>query len=326
MSDNKWTQANRLTEVIRHEVRREAVGKGLCPSVEVLQKYYPGEFSEIRVGDPVWTVHLEMRTGLDKLATSFRTFASEDAAKDAVKSRPVGRKYGDGIGYPVRFQEFAQNAPTNPNRILSDLFTVFEGHSIDGICYDALSGAGVKTEAGYSTSDAVKEWVGSDTIAWMKEAFGENWSVVAEFEYSINHFPRLSLACLASQLFLAQYVTEDDFSVGYLTKEIQVIAGGTEQAASHSTEIRKKAGQGGARASRDRRQANLETLMQEIEKLADVVGLIGEDLIVAQAFENARTSQPKMPGTKRTLDDYGTTLRSEEPFKSRYEAVFRKNA
>lgn len=96
--------------------------------------------------------------------------------------------------------------------------------------------------------------------------------------------------------------------------------------ASSIASMRKNAGQGGARASRDRRQANLETLMQEIEKLADVVGKIGEDLIVSQAFENARTSQPKMPGTKRTLDDYGTTLRSEEPFKSRYEAVFRKNA
>ena len=66
--------------------------------------------------------------------------------------------------------------------------------------------------------------------------------------------------------------------------------------------------------------------MNEIENLAGVVDLISEGRIVEQAFEAVQEREPNFPKTKKTLDDYGTALRSEEPFKSRYDAVFHKNA
>ncbi len=95
--------------------------------------------------------------------------------------------------------------------------------------------------------------------------------------------------------------------------------------ASTVSTIRKRAGEGGAGASRARRLRNLETLMEAIEAMANVAGIFSEDRIVAQAIETAQARETNMPKSKKTLDEYGTALRCEEPFKSRYEAVFRKN-
>lgn len=149
---------------------------------------------------------------------------------------------------------------------------------------------------------------------------------MGELEYCLNHFPDSSLATLAAKLFAAYFVATNDFAVGYLTKEIEAISGGTEHAAVQSKEAQKKAGEGGARASRERRLTNLETLMQEVEALAGVVGIISEERILQQAQEQASKRSDKMPKSRVTLADYETALRSEQPFKSRYEAVFQKNA
>ncbi|WP_139170547.1 hypothetical protein [Lutimaribacter saemankumensis] len=100
---------------------------------------------------------------------------------------------------------------------------------------------------------------------------------------------------------------------------------GAMQAAVDETRRKARAGAGGGKKSNQRRLENLETLMQEIERLSGVVDLMSEDRIVEQAFEAAQARQPKMPKTKRTLDGYGTALRSEEPFKSRYNKIFRRN-
>jgi hypothetical protein len=130
---------------------------------------------------------------------------------------------------------------------------------------------------------------------------------------------------LSAQLFLAFFITYDDFTVGYLTKEILAIAAGTEELATESIDTRKKAGDGGARASRKRKMANLEVVMQEIEKLSSAAGLVSEERLVAQAFEEAELRQASIPKSRRIRDEYGTTLRSEEPFKSRYRAVFHES-
>ncbi|NOD35604.1 MULTISPECIES: hypothetical protein [unclassified Ruegeria] len=93
-----------------------------------------------------------------------------------------------------------------------------------------------------------------------------------------------------------------------------------------SAKTRLRAGEAGARASRKRRLQNLESLMQQIEELSDAVGLINEERIVEQALEKTVEKRKDFPKSAKTHADYGTALRSEEPFKSRYEAVFKKNA
>ncbi|PHO03015.1 hypothetical protein CSC82_13910 [Rhodobacteraceae bacterium 4F10] len=78
--------------------------------------------------------------------------------------------------------------------------------------------------------------------------------------------------------------------------------------------------------SKQQRIKRLEKVMGEIEKLSNSFPEFSEELIVRQAFDNATSKVSNMPKSKKTLDDYETTLRSDEPFKSRYEAVFGKNA
>ncbi|GAB5437850.1 hypothetical protein [Falsiruegeria mediterranea] len=239
---------------------------------------------------------------------------------------PVGLKYGEGFGFPYRLKELTEKTSTQPINNLSALFGSGDPDAAHFVCYQALAKAGVISENTFQIHPRVLAWVGDEHVAWMQEKFGENWSTVAEFEYCLHHFPRSSLVTLAAELFLAQFITYDDFKAGYLTKEIEAIHGGTEQAAVQSVAIKHRAGKGGARASRDRRLANLESYLQEIEKLASVVGVFSEKRILDQAFESARENNPQMPKSKKSREDYETTLRSEEPFKSRYEAVFRKNA
>ena len=142
----------------------------------------------------------------------------------------------------------------------------------------------------------------------------------------MNCFTIFAHKSLAARIFLARFVTHDDFSAGYWTKEFEAIYGGTERAAVRSTEAHMKAGVAGGEASRARKLEYLEIVMQEIERLSDVASIMSEDRILAQAFENARKRDPSVPKTSKTQFDYEVTLRSDEPFKSRYQSVFGKNA
>ncbi|MGR3551593.1 hypothetical protein [Pseudooceanicola sp.] len=327
MASNKWTKANRLTEVIKHEVRIEKVGEPLGFSRESLAPYGDA-FEHMSDGEKIYTVWMTTRTGLDREVISCTVFLTEEEALHAIRSRPVGTITGDGFGFPLRFKEMIckVRGPFQSQELLSKLFLMQDEEAVHFKCYEALLKAGVINEKNYDISQQVLDWLGEVHVQWMKKEYGENWSCVGELEYCLNHFPDSSLATLAAKLFFAQFVSYDDFSAGYYTKEIEAIAGGTEGAALSTTETRKKAGRAGGQASRERRLANLEIMMQEIEALSRVVGIISEERILQQARESASRRCDTMPKSKSTLADYETALRSEEPFRSRYESVFRKNA
>ncbi|MDG1430999.1 MAG: hypothetical protein P8Q23_05475, partial [Paracoccaceae bacterium] len=225
----------------------------------------------------------------------------------------------------IRFKDFAINCEGKELAMLGAMLLPYEPDDIFHRCYVSLAGAGVITKDSYKTSPAVLEWVGEENIEWMRESFGENWSCVAELEYCVNHFPRSSLASLAAEFMFSHFVVGDDYSCGYLAKQIEAIFGGVEEVAASTLETRKKAGAGGGRFSSERRRENLEVLMQEIEGLASVVEHMSEDAIFEQAFVNAKRRHRSMPATKKSREAYGTALRSEEPFRSRYFSVFRKN-
>lgn len=86
-----------------------------------------------------------------------------------------------------------------------------------------------------------------------------------------------------------------------------------------------RAGRGGAKSSSKKKVERLSVLMDEIEKLSSVVGLMSEDRILSEAFEQATLVRSDMPITQRTRFEYAVELRSVEPFKSRYGVVFRKS-
>lgn len=85
-----------------------------------------------------------------------------------------------------------------------------------------------------------------------------------------------------------------------------------------------KAGLVGGNKSRQRRLDNLEALIVELEAFSDVAGRFPEQALFDQAWANAAASID-LPKSKKSREDYGVQLRSDEPFKSRYDAVFGKN-
>ncbi|WOI55592.1 hypothetical protein [Palleronia sp. LCG004] len=84
-------------------------------------------------------------------------------------------------------------------------------------------------------------------------------------------------------------------------------------------------GKKGADASGRAKKENLDCLMQELEALADVYPQMSEEAIFKQAYANASAVR-RMPKSQKTKDTYGIIIRSEEQYKSRYDAIFRKKA
>ncbi len=325
MTDERWTKANKLTEITKHEVRRLTVGidDELIPKGRVFDD--AGSATELSEGDSVWAVWFEAKTGLDEREFGMAYFASEKAAHDQTRLLPKGTIFGDAAGYPTRIRAFMEDYRGDKRKALSLMFSKGSSERVELICYEALHGAGVLTD--YWTSAHVLDWVGEGDVAWMKSEFGENWSALAEYEYCLHHFPKSSLASLAAHLRLCTYVTLDEFTEGYLARQIEAVYYGTEQVVQSAIKVRKRAGVGGGQASARLRQQRLETFMREIENLADLATRMPEPAIVTQAFANASEKMDKfwkLGGGQ--AEKYAVYLRSEEPFKTRYFSIFAPNA
>lgn len=88
----------------------------------------------------------------------------------------------------------------------------------------------------------------------------------------------------------------------------------------------KKAGTAGGSSSKTKRTKRLEAFMCHIEALAHLTDVMTEDRILAQAWDDASNAGIDMPKTPKVRFDYEVQLRSIEPFKARYQLVFKKTA
>lgn len=86
------------------------------------------------------------------------------------------------------------------------------------------------------------------------------------------------------------------------------------------------AGSGGGKSSNSKRIIRLEAFMKHIEALSALVGLVAEERIFSQAWDNAIEAGEHMPKTAKVRFDYEVQIRSVEPFRSRYQTIFRKDA
>ncbi|WP_170474683.1 hypothetical protein [Ruegeria arenilitoris] len=323
MEDHEcWTKANRSSVVTRTEVSELPDGHPLRPKPEYLT--HPSE-AELQVavskGDTIWRLSVFYRTGFDEENSTNSLHLSQQAAIAAQKEYTVGQHFD-----PVPFLK-PQSDSFDPNELSPEtLISVMgRGEAPYSLVDKALEGADVYDQ-NHRLSEVVLTWLGKRGKASLEEEYGENWGAVAALEYCNKHFDPTSLATIAARVLVGEFVAKSDFDVGYASRELEVLYGGAEAIATSATQTRKRAGAGGGNTSRKRRLENLEAVMKEIEKLAGIVGLVREDRIVEQAFENAKASKSNFPKSKKSEEDYGVALRSDEPFKSRYDAVFRKDA
>lgn len=315
-----WTKPNRKALFCGASVFKVEEGSHPRPKVENLSDAdSPALRSAIAKGYPIWALMVSYREGLSEPGSFIELYASEDEANSASVDYQAAKEI-------------------QPRAFLKNASTTFDAENLSGLTLisvmgmgeppyeallEALAGAGVKDQ-NYQLSTRVRSWIGPTGIAKLKQKFGQNWETVAALEYCNTHFHTSSLATLAARVQVADFVAESSYDAGYASREFQLFFSGAEQVALDAKEMRQLAGEGGGGASRRRRLANLEILMCEIETLSDAVGIISEDRIVSQAIEAAQVDNPTMPKSKRTLDEYGIALRSEEPFLSRYRRVFHK--
>ncbi|MCP3971248.1 MAG: hypothetical protein GY717_13200 [Rhodobacteraceae bacterium] len=92
-----------------------------------------------------------------------------------------------------------------------------------------------------------------------------------------------------------------------------------------STQSDEARGRKGGEASERLKRDNIEAFWAEIEVLGDLFPRMSEQSIFAQAYANAAAKR-KMPKSRKTIENYGVTIRSEQPFKARFDALFRKKA
>ncbi|GAA3868016.1 hypothetical protein [Celeribacter arenosi] len=91
-------------------------------------------------------------------------------------------------------------------------------------------------------------------------------------------------------------------------------------------EAKRKRGAASGQASNNKRAARVAAFWSEIEALADLFPKMTEERIVAQAFENAVANDPDLwRQGKGQMEAYlSDDIRSTEPYKSQYYALFQK--
>lgn len=315
-----WTKANRVAKVTRTSIRDLCDGDFGRPRASDL--VHPSE-SELKQAilnrAPIWRLTVFHRTGFDEEESFDKLHTTREAAEAAQSLYQVNMEIDPLDFMRPKSQDF------DPRELSFETVISVGGRGEPPyfLVYKALNGAGIM-DGKNRTSEHVLSWVGRSGRDELKTQFGENWEAVAELEYCVKHFHPTSLATLAARVLVADFVADRDYDAGYASRELEMLMGGAEQTAIQAAEVRKKAGEGGGKASIARKLECLEVVMQEIELLSETVGLISETRILATAFENASKRHAGMPKSSKTWFEYETTLRSEEPFKSRYEAVFKK--
>ena len=316
-----WTRANRKSKVTRTSIRILPHGDLARPRASDLQQPSESELQQAVLNNaPIWRLSVFYRTGFDEESNFGEMYVSLGAAVEAQLRFPIDAEVEPFDFMRPKSREFDFNELS-----FETLVSIMgRGEPPYFLVYRALQGAGVHGKNN-RLSERVLEWIGAAGKKAIEAEYGENWKAIAALEYCAKHFHPTSLASLAARVQVADSIADYNYDAGYASRELEVLFGGAERVALQSVEARRAAGEGGGKASRERRRANLEFVMQEIEKLAQFVNLFSEDRIFAQAFESAHGLQPSMPKSSKTLEDYGTALRSEEPFKTRYETVFRKS-
>jgi len=315
--ENKYTRSSVRETVEEVRINHTVPGEFFHPDSAMLERFGLDPALE---NQELWTASMFFKIGMDRSSSAIRILESEQEAEALLDEYPVGMHLNEEeVPLPIDFRKLSIGDPS----ALNGLFAAGE-HTKDGwVILECLRSAGVIDKQTYGVSEEVLNWAGPDRIAWAKAREPENWACLVELEYCTYHFPRSSLAYKAAQFQLNYYILQDDYSAGYLMREIEVILGGAETVAEQALSARKSAGQGGSQASQSAKKKRLLMFMAEIENLGDLVGRIAEQAILDQAFQTA-VAQDQMlwrQGSGQQAE-YETVLRSEPEFHDRYYTVF----
>ena len=271
--------------------------------------------------ETLWRVTLQIQQGLLPVSTVSKYFRTEKEAHTFVASHPVNSDFDytfpQEIVTDVNFDAWTQTG----------FFPVAAGSPESFIIYETLKSAGITD--GLNTSQHILEALGSQRTKQLSELYGENWQVVARFQYCFNNLPHSSLAYIAAAHDFCYYILEDDFKAGYLLRDLEVLLHGVEETASKTIATRQKAGQSGsrqsARAKAERRAALFEKVSILIERNPDIAKF-GDEAVAKLALEDCENENPSLwkQGRGQVSDYLGEIRRGDAgpDMQKRYQAIF----
>lgn len=318
---NKWVRSNREATIQYSHVEEWLPGTLGYPSLELLSDL-PSDNrirSQVEREQPIWCLVESTQTGMDRTGASFSFFPTREDAERAM--RPDGTSFDEEDFLKPLTRDFKVGTLSAVTMICVG---GMRGEPPYELVYEALHGAGVYENFGLS--QLVYDWLGTEGRDWLENEYGENWECVAILEYCTVHFPSSALVTLAARVLVADFVSDNGFDAGYASRELMMLASGTEQIAKSALNHKKKRAKGSAESNKKKKQERLEAHMSELEKLAPFYSSFSEERICEQAWDNLLRSRDDWPSTPKWREEYETLLRSDVALKARYNAVFRKNA
>lgn len=311
-------------------VRSTVVTSVRVSHVKSTDPFFPRQALE-RNATEVWQVFLRTRSGMLPERTTIHVFSLESAANDFASSHAVGtevfRERWPGMErHRQHHIRAALDAGLPGMGALTG--TSNAGDEESPLAIDTLRDAGV-LGPGYQISQRVLDFLGRQRVGHLKQRFGENWSAAAEFEFCCLTLPQSSPAYIAAAYRFHWYITHDEFSAGYLWRDLECLVHGVETAAIKSVEMRQKAGAGGRAKSIAARAQRRFSLMAAIEATAlrnPDIAQLGPSAAVALALPSCIEQQPTLwaQGRGQTEEYLGEIRRGEagEEMQARYFAVF----
>lgn len=194
---------------------------------------FPNDFfnEESKPEDFVWVI-VNTQTGFDATKASFVP-VRKDSVAEFIKQNPPGTKLAE----PSLPFEYDMKEP-----VTSLLMAVGDDNGWCGDCYEILRYVGI-IDRTYSTTPEVLETWDVKKTEWAKKQFGDNWNVAIQSEFALQNYPRTSAVGYAARIFYCHFIKEDDYAVGYLWREFEVLMKQeTELAAFEEEANRKKDG------------------------------------------------------------------------------------
>lgn len=253
----KHRQATRRTFVVESRIQHTKPG----------DPFHPANLYPEKADCEMWTVWITTRSGLLPNRISWQTFFAEEEAQEFVQSNPAGKELNANLTADPAFfgslrHQLRNFMDTNPR----SLGVGNAGDEESPLAFDVLDEAGITK--GMGLSDEVLKSFETERIDALKDMYGDNWRSAASFEYCWLHLPHSSPAYVASAYQFHYYITNDEFSAGYLWRDLECLVYGVETAAVNALEMRKKAGAAGSQKSARARNARRAALLEAMEVLA----------------------------------------------------------
>lgn len=182
-----------------------------------------------------------------------------------------------------------------------------------------------ETKSFYSVSQIVAKAIDTDKVSSFKSEFNELWYIPCVLEYCCKNFSYNSIEVTAAMCLYNHFISNDDFSCGYLFMKLKFLRSGLLELATSATVLRTSSSMAAGKQASQNKQKRIADFWRAIEKLAPYHERFGEDAIFNQAWLDVCEYWGSSP-TQKTRESYETYIRSYEPFRSSYQANFHKKA